>query len=647
MLCVCLLVLTAAGVCPDKLAAQDNDDVVQEPEPARPEGQKQGEAPITETERIQRLREVIQLDQEKLLRTRKEFAELEKFFAELEELIQKAESDLAKKSAQLEALDSTAAPEQKADLQSEVQLLEQRIAVGKNELELRFNSGKTLQSQIQTLEQKIANDELALEKLRNPTLVLPDIPPVSPATAPAASAPTVPPATQMLVPGAVPGQTTTSPSPATSKPETAEQIEARREAEKLEAEAQVAEQELVSFVERKRALEAQIDIEQTLLDTAKESRKNLDLAADGARANLQRLIDAGATKAELRKAERSIDNIQKLQRQNREEIDERRAYLDTLYERRNNLNDEQVAVTQETEAKRQEAAKARKRTVWLESPLHPRNVGNWLMVRGPRILLVIVAAWALLALVRVSSHRIARTLVYKVGAPRQRGTNRADTLALSFQSALSLLIMVAAVLLAFQEAGVDIKTVLGGAAILGVAFAFGAQNLMRDYFTGFMIVLEDQYELGDLVTIGDITGTVEKLNMRTTVLRDLEGRVHFIPNGEIKSVTNRTYVWGRALLDIPVGLKEDPDRVMAVIRAVEEEFRADPETGSWVTGDPVMLGVDKFSEYGMIIKTFVQTQPDKIFAAKRELLRRIKKRFDEEGIEISVPHRTLLQPKDN
>ena len=85
---------------------------------------------------------------------------------------------------------------------------------------------------------------------------------------------------------------------------------------------------------------------------------------------------------------------------------------------------------------------------------------------------------------------------------------------------------------------------------------------------------------------------------------------------------------------------------MAAIRAVEEGFRAGPETGSWVTGDPVMLGVDKFSEYGMIIKTFVQTQPDKIFAAKRELLRRIKKRFDEEGIEISVPHRTLLQPKD-
>jgi small conductance mechanosensitive channel len=641
MVCAFLLVLMAAGAFSNKLAAQ-------EPEQTGNVLQEQNQGPITETERINRLRKTIELDREKLAQTRREFAELEEFIKTLDGYIQNAESDLAGKNTQLETSGSDGASEKVATLRAEIQALEQRIAVAKAELELRFNSGRTVQSQIRALEQKIANDEQALEKLINPALLLPETPSARPATAPSTgTAPPVPSAAQMMVPGVVTGQTTPQSPPAASQPETAEQIEARREAEKLEAEARIAEEELVSFVERKRALEAQIEIEQTLLDTAKESRKNLDAAADGARTNLQRLIDAGASKAELREAERRIENIGKLQRQNRGEIDQRRAYLDSLYERRKVLNDEQVAVTQQTEEKRLEAAEARKRTVWLDSPLHPRNVGNWLIVRGPRILIVIFAAWALLALVRFSSHRIARTLVYKVGAPRQRGTNRADTLALSFQSALSLLIMVSAILLAFQEAGVDIKTVLGGAAILGVAFAFGAQNLMRDYFTGFMIVLEDQYELGDLVTIGGITGTVEKLNMRTTVLRDLEGRVHFIPNGEIKSVTNRTYVWGRAMLDIPVGLKEDPDRVMAVIRAVEEEFRADPETGSWVTGDPVVLGVDKFSEYGMIIKTFVQTQPDKIFATRRELLRRIKKRFDEEGIEISVPHRTLLQSKDS
>lgn len=166
---------------------------------------------------------------------------------------------------------------------------------------------------------------------------------------------------------------------------------------------------------------------------------------------------------------------------------------------------------------------------------------------------------------------------------------------------------------------------------------------MRDYFTGFMILLEDQYELGDLVTIGPITGRVEKVNMRTTVLRDLEGRVHFIPNGEVKTVTNRTYLWGRAVLEVPVGYKEDVDRVMAVILEVANEFRADPEVGSWVTDDPVMLGVDKFTEYGVVIKFMMQTRPDKIFPVRRQLLRRVKNKFDEEGIEISVPHRLIIQ----
>ena len=326
------------------------------------------------------------------------------------------------------------------------------------------------------------------------------------------------------------------------------------------------------------------------------------------------------------------------------EIDPRLGFLDTLNQRKDALNEEQKAITEQTEKKRGEAETARKRSIWLASPLHPSNIGRWLVERGPRILMVILVAWGVLILVRISARRIARVLVKKTkGSARRRGTNRADTLALSFQSALNLIIIVVAILFAFQEAGVDIKTVLGGAAILGVAFAFGAQNLMRDFFTGFMIIFEDQYELGDLVTIGTVTGVVEKVNMRTTVLRDIEGRVHFIPNGEIKSVTNRTYVWGRALMEIPVGIKEDVDRVIAIIKEVEEEFRSDPEFSSWVTDEPVVLGVDRFSDYGVIIKTFIETLPDKIFETRREILRRIKKRFDKEGIEISVPLRRILK----
>ena len=108
----------------------------------------------------------------------------------------------------------------------------------------------------------------------------------------------------------------------------------------------------------------------------------------------------------------------------------------------------------------------------------------------------------------------------------------------------------------------------GEPPVLGVAVAFGAQNLMRDYFTGFLILLENQFELGDLVTIAGVTGNVESVNMRVTVLRDLEGRVHFIPNGEIKAVTNRTYHWGRAVIEVPIGYNENVDRAIETLSEV-------------------------------------------------------------------------------
>jgi small conductance mechanosensitive channel len=131
--------------------------------------------------------------------------------------------------------------------------------------------------------------------------------------------------------------------------------------------------------------------------------------------------------------------------------------------------------------------------------------------------------------------------------------------------------------------------------------------------------------------------------MRTTMLRDLEGRVHFIPNGEIKAVTNRTYIWGRAVIEVPVAYTENVDRVMGILLGVAEDFRSDPEFADSVTDDPIMLGVDRFTDYGVVIKFMMKTEPEQMFAVRRQMLRRIKNKFDEVGIEISVPHRVIHQ----
>ena len=203
--------------------------------------------------------------------------------------------------------------------------------------------------------------------------------------------------------------------------------------------------------------------------------------------------------------------------------------------------------------------------------------------------------------------------------------------------------MAVSILLIFEEAGVDIKTVLGGAAILGVAIAFGAQNLMRDYFNGFIILLEDQYELNDLVQINNHTGRVERVSLRTTVLRDLAGKLYFIPNGEIRSVINRSYEWTRAILDVRVGYEENVDRIMSILDDVARSLYSDAEFKDKVIDAPEMLGVDEFAQFGVVIRLMIRTVPDEVFAVKREMLRRIKNKFDELGIRIPVPGGVIMQ----
>ena len=182
---------------------------------------------------------------------------------------------------------------------------------------------------------------------------------------------------------------------------------------------------------------------------------------------------------------------------------------------------------------------------------------------------------------------------------------------------------------------------MGGAAVFGLAIAFGAQNLIKDYFYGFMILLEQQYTINDVIKIGDIAGQVERITLRMTVLRDLEGRVHFIPHGQINSTTNMTHGWSRALFDIGVAYKEDADRVIDVIEELGCQMRRDPKFGPLILEDLTMLGVDGFGDSAVVIKFFIKTWPLKQWDVKREMLRRIKRRFDELDIEIPFPHRTV------
>jgi small conductance mechanosensitive channel len=263
------------------------------------------------------------------------------------------------------------------------------------------------------------------------------------------------------------------------------------------------------------------------------------------------------------------------------------------------------------------------------------------------MLLILIAMFVGHWLSRMFSQRVIQLVAHN-GA---RGSSiereaRARTLIGVLHNAVSLAIFVGGGLMILQEAGIPIAPLLGGAAVFGLAVAFGAQNLIRDYFYGFVILLENQYKLNDVVQIGAISGQVEMITLRMTVLRDLEGRVHFVPNGQISAVTNMTHGWSRALFDIGVAYKENVDRVMAVIMALAHELRTDPYFGPMILEDATMLGVDDLGDSAVTIKFYIKTLPLQQWNIKRELLRRIKNRFDEIGIEIPYPHRTLFHRFD-
>ncbi|MFH1995409.1 MAG: mechanosensitive ion channel domain-containing protein [Candidatus Omnitrophota bacterium] len=192
-----------------------------------------------------------------------------------------------------------------------------------------------------------------------------------------------------------------------------------------------------------------------------------------------------------------------------------------------------------------------------------------------------------------------------------------------------------------EKHGLNVAPLLASAGIVGLAFGFGGQYLIRDLINGIFVLVEGQYRINDVVKIGEHGGLVEDINLRITTLRDLEGRVIIIPNGEIKTVVNYTRGYAQALLDIGVAYKENVDKVMSVIQDIAKEMRKDPYFGRLIKGDLEMFGVDSFADSAVIIKFRIKTLPIKQWEVMREFRRRIKNKFDELGIEIPFPHRTI------
>jgi moderate conductance mechanosensitive channel len=267
----------------------------------------------------------------------------------------------------------------------------------------------------------------------------------------------------------------------------------------------------------------------------------------------------------------------------------------------------------------------------------------WLLTSGSRILLIVIL---LLVGLKAASFLSTRLFSFPKKEKDAEFKKRMETLSSVFRYVLVLGIFVVAFVMIIGELGVEIGPILAAAGIVGIAVGFGAQSLVQDVISGFFILLEDQIRVGDVVQIADKGGLVERINLRMTILRDLSGNVHYVRNGKIQVVTNMTKDFSRYVFDIGVAYREDVDHVMEVVREVDEELRNSPEYGEDILEPIEILGLDRFDDSAVIIRARTKTKPIKQWAVGREFNRRLKKRFDEEGIEIPFPHRTLYVGMD-
>lgn len=264
----------------------------------------------------------------------------------------------------------------------------------------------------------------------------------------------------------------------------------------------------------------------------------------------------------------------------------------------------------------------------------------WLLNHGIPIVLIVILAWIARKILKIAIKRFEKSLEQE-GVVTSERVKRAKTLSGIISTSISAIIYAVALMMLITECGVNIAPLIAGAGIAGLAIGFGAQSLVKDVISGFFLIMEDQIRVGDVANVAGVGGLVESINLRTTRLRDLEGKVHIIPNGSIVVATNLTKDWSRALVEIGVAYKENVDNVISVLKEVGEELRNDPAFKEVILEPMTVQGLNSFGDSSINIRLFFKTLPIKQWDVAREFRKRVKKAFDEKGIEIPFPHRTI------
>lgn len=264
-----------------------------------------------------------------------------------------------------------------------------------------------------------------------------------------------------------------------------------------------------------------------------------------------------------------------------------------------------------------------------------------------QIFLVVAISWVSYRVLLLLLRRVERSVEHADGSTISLHEQRVQTLSGLLRSVgIGFIVMVAAFMV-LRTAGLDIAPLLAGAGVIGLAVSFGAQSLVKDIISGLFILFENQFGVGDVVRIRDVSGRVERMTLRIVVMRDVHGVVHVVPNGEITQVSNLTRAFSRAVMEIRIPYSENIDRAMSLLREVGATLWDDPEWRPLLTEEVVVPGIESFGESAVNVRVMATTLPLKQWDVARELRLRIKRRFDAEGIQMPYPHIAIYRDRED
>ena len=273
------------------------------------------------------------------------------------------------------------------------------------------------------------------------------------------------------------------------------------------------------------------------------------------------------------------------------------------------------------------------------------EISKWFIDEFPNLILLIVFLFITLKVLRFFIKRTERLIIHRAKKKESPDTTETEKRVKTLMGILwgigKIAIWTTTIYILLKEMGLDMKPILAGAGVIGLAVGFGAQELVRDFISGFFMLLENQIRTGDVAIINGTGGLVEKIELRTITLRDFSGVVHIFQNGKINSLSNMTKEWSAMVFDIGVAYKEDPEQVIQIMTEVGATMQNDEVFGPKIIEPIEVVGVDAFGDSAVVIRARFKTKPIEQWNVGREYRKRLKKAFDDKNIEIPFPHQTI------